>query len=92
MNEINNAITTNITPAKEAFNNSFNTLANGLLNSIQNEISINNIENTVSTYLEQYEPSNILSSLEKEYIIPKDTFKITYNGVLKGLLQVYIMS
>lgn len=92
MNEINNAITTNITPAKEAFDNNFNTLSNGLLNSIQNEISINNIENTVSTYLEQYEPSNILSSLEKEYIIPKDTFKITYNGLLKGLLQVYIMS
>ena len=92
MNEINNAITTNTIPARDAFNNSFNTLATNLFNSINSEISINDIENTVTNYLDEYESGNILSSLEKDYIIPKDTFKITYNGLLKGLLQVYIMS
>ena len=92
MNEISNAITTNTIPAKVAFDNSFNTLATNLLNSINSEISINDIENTVTNYLNEYESGNILSNLEKDYVIPKDTFKITYNGLLKGLLQVYIMS
>ena len=92
MNEINNAITTNTIPAKEAFDNTFNSLATELLNSIENEISINDIDNTVSKYLDEYSSNNNISKLEKDYIIPKETFKTTYSGLLKGLLQVYIMS
>ena len=33
-----------------------------------------------------------MTSLEAKYIIPKETFKTTYSGLLKGLLQIYIKS
>ena len=92
MNEINNAITTNTVPAKEKFDNTFNTLATNLLNSITTPISINNTEEVISNYLNEYETGNMLSSLEKDYVIPKDTYKTAYEGMLKGLLQAYIMS
>ena len=92
MNEINNAITTNTVPAKEKFDNTFKTLATNLLNSITTPISINDTEEVISNYLNEYETGNMLSSLENDYVIPKDTYKTAYEGMLKGLLQAYIMS
>ncbi len=92
MSEISNAISTDIKPAKEDFMKNLNTFANGVLNNIEGEITTNDIDNIINNYLNGYEPSNIISSLEQKYIIPKDTFKTVYSGLLKGLLQVYISS
>ena len=92
MNEISNSITTDITPAKNLFNNNLNKFANGLLNSIDNEFSVNDIENIVNNYLNIPEQDNIISDMETQYIIPKNIFKTSYSGLLKGLLQAYITS
>jgi len=90
MTDINNSITTNTEPARKAFSDNLITLANGMFNSINGEIDTTNVEKIVSNYLNQYEASQILSSLEKQYVIPKDTFKTAYSGILKSLLQIYI--
>lgn len=92
MAEISNAISTDINPAREAFMNNLNTLSNGVLNSIDGEITADDIENKVNNYLSGYEPSKIVSSLEENYVIPKETFRTAYSGLLKGLLQVYVSS
>lgn len=90
MSEISNTITTDITPAKNAFNNNLTTLANEMFNNLTGTISLNEIDSTVSKYLEGENPSNIFSEMEKNYVIPKETLKTTYSGLLKTLLQVYI--
>ena len=92
MTEIANSVTTDITPAKEAFMNNLNTLANGMFDSIKGEVSIKDVDKISDDYLNGYEASRIMSSLEAKYVIPKDTFKTAYSGLLKGLLQVYINS
>ena len=90
--EISNAISTDTRPAKEDFMNNLNTLANGILNQINGEITSNDIENEVESYLNGYEPSKIMSDMEQKYVIPKDTFRTTYSGLLKALLQIYVSS
>ena len=92
MGEISNSITTDITPAKNKFDSSLNTLSKGVFNSISGEVSSNDIDKVVNNYLEGNDGVQIMKSLEKDYVIPKDTFKMTYSGLLKGLLQVYISS
>ncbi len=90
MTEISNAITTDINPAKNAFSEGFNTIANDLFLSIKDTISLNDIDNTISSYMNTNNPSNITKDLESKYVIPSDTFKTTYTGLLKGLLNIYI--
>ena len=92
MNEINNAITTDTNPAKEAFNNGLKDLTKGLINSINEETDLTNPDKIVDDYLETYEPNNIITKLEKDYIIPKDIYKQAYSGLLKGLINIYIMT
>lgn len=90
MNEISNSITTNTKPASDTFNNSLNKLIDGLFNSVDGSVSINDIDNVVSSYLNTSDANSIISNLEKNYVIPSDTFKTVYNGILKTLMQVYI--
>ena len=90
MNDISNAIKINNGPAKNMFNNNLNVLANGLFNSITDTVSLSNLDSAVEAYLNTQEANSILSSIEKEYVIPKDASKTTYSGLLKTLLQVYI--
>ena len=92
MEQISNAITTDINPARQDFLNNLNIFAEGILNNIDITASENDIDKLVNDYLDEYEPSKKMSSLEEKYIIPKDTFKTTYSGLLKGLLQMYIAS
>jgi len=92
MTQISNSITTDITPAKELFLNNFVTLANGLFDSITDKISLNEVEDVVNNYLETETTNEILANMENKYVVPKSTFKLTYNGLLKTLLQVYIDS
>ncbi len=90
MTEINNSITTDTTPALKDFSNNLVILTNGMFKSINGEFKAEDVEKVVSNYLGQNEPSQILSTLEQKYVIPKDTFKTTYSGLLKTLLQQYV--
>ncbi len=90
MGEIANAISTDTSPAKKDFTNSLNTFANGMFDSIKGEASINDLDKIVNNYLSGTEPAKAMVELEKKYVIPKETFKSTYAGLLKGLLQIYI--
>ncbi len=90
MKQISDSITTDITPAKELFDNNLNNFAKGLLNTLSGEIATNNIDNLVNNYLETSDVDSALANMEKSYVIPKETFKTAYNGLLKGLLQAYI--
>ncbi|MDD6879275.1 MAG: ABC transporter ATP-binding protein/permease [bacterium] len=90
MEEINNAITTDLTPAKDSFNSNFISLSKGMFDSIKDKVSMSDAENVVNSYLNLKQTKNILSKLEKEYVLPSETFKTTYKGLLQGLLQTYI--
>ncbi len=90
MTEIMNSITTDTSPANKAFMDNLNTFANGMFDSIEGEFGIEDVDNIVNKYLNEYEPSQTLNSLKDKYGIPKNTFKDAYTGLLKSLLQVYI--
>ena len=92
MKEINNAITTNTSPAKKAFSNNLNTLVDGMFNSIKGEFTSEDVDKIVDNYLKSKEVAKASAELEAKYVIPKDTFKTAYSGLLKGLLQVYVAS
>ena len=92
MKQINNAITTNTSPAKKAFSNSLNTLSEGMFNSIKSDFTSDDVDKLVDNYLKSKEASKVLAELESKYVIPKNTFKTAYSGLLKGLLQVYVAS
>ena len=90
MLEIANSVSTDTSGSKEDFSNGLSTMANGILGSIKEDINEDDIDNVVEDYLNGYEPSKIISSLEDKYIIPKENFKTAYAGLLKGLLQMYV--
>ena len=90
MADIANSITTDTTPAKNTFKDTLNSFAKGILESVSGEIKEEDIDGIVSNYLAQKEQKSKLSDLEKEYVIPKETFETAYSGLLKGLLQVYV--
>ena len=92
MAQISNAITTDTAPAKDAFDNTLNDLIDGLFASISDTVSLNTVGDIVESYLTTYEAGEKLSSLENNYVIPKDTYKTTYSGLLNGLLSAYIGS
>ena len=90
MEEIANSITTNVTPAKDLFNNNLSQLANNLFNSINSEFTLNNTLTLTENFLNKAESKELLTGMEKEYTIPADTFKTTYKSLLNGLLDSYI--
>lgn len=90
MEEITNTITTDTTPANEAFSKVLETLANNLMNSITTEFKLNDIQNIINSLLNTEETNNYLKELETKFVIPSETFKTTYKGLLEGLLTSYI--
>ena len=90
MEEISNTITTDTTPANEAFSKVLETLANNLMNSITTEFKLNDIQNIINNLLNAEETNNYLKELETKFVIPSETFKTTYKGLLEGLLTSYI--
>ena len=92
MKQINNAITTDISPAKKAFSNKLNILADGMFKSIKGEFTLDDVDKKVDNYLKSKEAQKSLKELETKYVIPKDVYQKAYSGLLKGLLQMYIAS
>ena len=88
MKEISNSITTNTDPAYNIFNNGLTKMISEL--SLSGNIEFNNINEIVNNVLNNND--DLLSSIEKDYLIPKDKTKLAYSGLLKGLLQTYITS
>ena len=86
MKEIASSITANIDPAYDAFNNNLNTLIDKI--EFEDKIETKNIEIIVNNVLNKND--KLLSDLEKEYVIPKNNFKMAYSGLLKGLIGAYI--
>ena len=81
ISNINGAITTDTTPALENYQEAFNTVLNNFKNVLD-----------VDTYLNSSEVNTLVSSLEKEYYIPGDTYKTIYKGILEGILTAYNMA
>lgn len=92
MTEISNSINIDVNPAKEKLKTNIITLANNLFSELDSEFSLNDVDSIIDAYLDEYTPNEIFKDLESSYVIPKDTFKIAYSGLLKGLLQIYVMS
>lgn len=90
MVDISNALTTDTSQAKTLFKESLKSIVEGLFNSINGDVYINDVDKTIENYLNSKSVKNTLSKMEKEYVIPADTFKTTFNGLLKTLLTTYI--
>lgn len=89
MSEISSSITTDTTPATNLFNTNLNIMINGLFDSITSSFKVSDITSITNNYLDSYEVGELLSKMESDYVIPKDTFRDTYSALLQGLLQAY---
>ena len=89
MSEISSSITTDTTPATNLFNTNLNIMINGLFDSITSSFKVSDITSITNNYLDSYEVGELLSKMESDYVIPKDTLKSTYSAMLQGLLQAY---
>ena len=90
MADIANSITTDTTPATNAFNKGLKKIANGMFDSIKGEFEEKDIDSIVSKYLNGKEAKKIMSELESKYVVPKSVYSKAYEGLLKGVLQVYV--
>ena len=88
MTKISNSITTDISPATNLFKNNLNTFTTNIFNDLDT-FHLKDIDTVVSKFLNKEENAKLLDAMSKEYVIPADTFKLTYSGLLKGLLQAY---
>ncbi len=86
INDISDAITTDTSKAKNAFSDTFKSLTSDILSNT-NTISESEIDNKIDIALND---TNKLKELENSYVIPVNTFKTTYTGLLKSFLQSYI--
>jgi len=78
ISNINGAITTDTTPALESYEETFNKVLDNFKNYLD-----------VDSYLNSSDLNSMVSSLEKEYYIPADTYKTIYKGILEGILTAY---
>ena len=86
MKEIASSITANTDPAYNAFNDGLKDIVNEM--ELPEKIELKDIDNLVNNNLDKNK--DLISSLEKEYVIPSDKFKLAYTGLLKGILGAYI--
>ena len=105
MNEISSSITADITPASNDFESNLKTLSQGvisnytsspkekIINPLTNEIIpiiyMNDIDNIVSDYFKTESAQQLLSGLEKKYIIPSNVYESTYSSLISGMLKGY---
>ena len=87
MKEIASSITANIDPAYNDFNNGLKKMIQEF--NLSGNVELKDTDNISNKVLDNNK--DLLTSLEKEYVIPQDKFKLAYTGLLKGLLQAYII-
>ena len=100
MGVISSNLTTDTTPAKSAFNSTLVTMMSDMLNDYvdanYNEamqcavLTAEDVDPMVDAYLNSKECKKLLEELEKDYLIPADTFSQMYSEMIKGVLQGYI--
>ena len=86
MEEISNSISVDVEPAREMFYGNIEKFSQEIFNS-NHEFFAKDIEMIVDSYLNT--KVNIFLDMEREYVIPSDTFKTTYKGFLTTLLGTY---
>ena len=98
MKEISDAITTDTSSAKNLFLNNLSTIMKNILNNYIKEnsvggfakINLSDVDEVVETGLNSNENNSILEDMEKQYVIPKDSFKSMYKEIISGFLKQYI--
>ncbi len=90
MQDISKSITTDTAPATKLFTDNLNEFASGIIATLNSDATVNDIDTIVNNYLNSDAVNEKLTQMESSYVIPKDTFKTTYTGILKGLLYAYI--
>lgn len=88
INEISGDITADVSPVEEILKTRFDDLAIGLKNKIT-EGGGTFMKANIDSLVEEFLAGQDFGDLEREYLIPADTFRTTYGGLLKGLLQAY---
>ena len=89
--EINNSINIDTVPATNDFKENFEELLKDCINSIDGSISLNDANNYVDNYFNTSPKANtLLTNLENNYYIPRDTYIATYGAFIKGILTSYI--
>ena len=78
INNINNAITSDTTPALTAYNEAFN----GVLEEFKNSLD-------VDSFIKSDSVKNKTNKLAKEYYMPADTYVTIYKGILQGVKTAY---
>ena len=91
MQEISDTITTDTTPAKTALTETFQTFSRNFFDNMDKN-DITDLDEKIDTFLNSYEPSKQLAELEEKYIIPKETLRTVYSGLLKSFYGIYAYS
>ena len=91
INAISNDITADISPVKDKLVDRFNELAEKLRASLAGLDGKGTfMKADIDAKVEEFLTAEDFGDLEGEYLIPADTFKMTYSGLLKGLLTAYV--
>jgi len=100
MTEISKAITTDTSKAQKDFDAALVTMANDMLTDYAEEnynemmqcaiMPMTDVEKVVGDYMKSEDCKKLLAELEKNYLVPQDTFAEVYQQMLTGMLQAYI--
>ena len=90
MNDISNSIDIDTSKASLLFKDNFNIFSKEIFDSIDGEFKLNDIDSIVSKYLDSNKALEKMSVMERDYVIPRDSFKTTYKALINGLLQAYV--
>ena len=99
MSEISSAITTDISKSKTAFLDGLSKLTKNMLNDYVEKngmmgmatIKLEEAQTVVNNALASDSAKAILAGLEKEYVVPQDTFSTVYNQLMLGFIQGIMM-
>lgn len=91
INEISNDITADISPVKDTLTNRFEDLADSLKTSIAGlDGNGTFMKADIDRLVDEFLANESFGDFESQYSIPADTFKTTFAGLLKGLLNAYV--
>lgn len=98
MSEISSAITSDNSKAQKLVLNNLSTITKNILNDYIDEnevagfatIKLSDVEKIVSEGLEKNKNKKLLQEMESQYVVPEETFKDMYSGIITGFLKQYI--
>ena len=92
--QISSDITTDTSKAKTDLTTALETLSNNMFNNyVENNnliIHMSNAEEDVNNFLDSDSSKEILSNLEKNYVVPQSAYKEYFTSLLSGLYSGYI--